>query len=154
MKAFSLRREERHRLVMLSLSLTVSGKKAAAGDGAPVSVPLSDSPCLSVLQLEESVSRWAQRRVLWAPCRRGNGLQLHRGRFRLDSSKDFSKEQQCVGTAARGGGEVPIPGGVKSHGDVALRAVGIREVFPTLNDPAIHEPCCHVPTTPLPSWPS
>jgi len=44
---------------------------------------------------------------------RGDGLKLHRGRFRVDIRKNSFAKRAVVGTAARGGGGVTIPGGVE-----------------------------------------
>ena len=44
---------------------------------------------------------------------RGNGLQLHQGRFRLDSRKNLLKEWSRIEQAAQGCGGVTIPGGVQ-----------------------------------------
>jgi len=44
---------------------------------------------------------------------RGNGLQLHQGKFRLDIRKNFCKGGQALEQAAQVGGGVPIPRGVQ-----------------------------------------
>ena len=45
---------------------------------------------------------------------RGDGLKLHKGRFRLDIRKKFllQKSAEALAQAAQGGGAVTVPGGV------------------------------------------
>lgn len=53
---------------------------------------------------------------------RGNGLKLHWGRFRLDTSKNFFTEKVAQGLeqAAQGSPRGIIPGSIQKQVDVAL----------------------------------
>ena len=60
---------------------------------------------LQVMSLEGNLS------CSRCPTSKGDGFELHQGRFRLDNRKSFSA--RVVAQAAQGGGTVTVPGGVQ-----------------------------------------